>query len=83
MDKETKTDGTLYMGSLFFAVVLLMFNGMSEMAMTVAKLPVFYKQRDVLFFPTWIIKIQVSLFDAGLWISLAYYVIGYDLYVGR
>lgn len=90
MNNDTVTDGTIYMGSFFFAVVLLMFNGMAELAMTIAKLPVFYKQRDLLFFPTWsyaipvwIVKIPVSFFEAAVWTCLTYYVIGYDPNVGR
>lgn len=46
MDHNTTTDGKIYMGALFFGVNLLMFNGMAELAMAIAKLPVFYKQRD-------------------------------------
>uniref|UniRef100_A0A161ZXM9 ABC transporter domain-containing protein n=1 Tax=Daucus carota subsp. sativus TaxID=79200 RepID=A0A161ZXM9_DAUCS len=90
LDHDTITDGTLYMGSFFFGVVLMMFNGMAELAMTIAKLPVFYKQRDLLFFPTWsyslpvwIVKIPSSILEAAVWTCLTYYVIGYDPNVGR
>ncbi|GAB2269455.1 transcription factor [Dionaea muscipula] len=91
MNKDTVTPGgTIYTGSLFFEVMMVMFIGMAEMSMTIAKLPVFYKQKDLLFFPAWaygipgwILKIPVSVVEVGVWVSLTYYVIGYDPYVGR
>ncbi|KAG9131353.1 hypothetical protein Leryth_006178 [Lithospermum erythrorhizon] len=62
-----------------------MFNGMSEMALTIFKLPVFFKQRNLLFYPswayalpTWILKIPISLVEAVVWIVLTYYEIGLD-----
>ncbi|KAL8138808.1 hypothetical protein V2J09_004809 [Rumex salicifolius] len=82
--------GNIYMGALFFTVIQLMFIGAAEMSMTIAKLPVFYKQRDLLFFPawayalpTWFLKIPITLIEAGVWVFLTYYVIGFDPNVGR
>ncbi|KAM0034718.1 putative ABC-type xenobiotic transporter [Helianthus debilis subsp. tardiflorus] len=53
-------------------------------------LPVFYKQRDFLFFPSWayalpswIIKIPVSFLEAAVWTIFTYYVIGFDPNVTR
>ncbi|KAL2544665.1 ABC transporter G family member 39 [Forsythia ovata] len=46
MHKDNIDDGGIYTGALFFTVVMIMFNGMSELAMTIYKLPVFYKQRE-------------------------------------
>lgn len=90
MHKDTLTDGGIFMGALFFAVVLILFNGMSELSLTILKLPVFYKQRDLLFFPawtyalpTWILKIPISLVETAFWVGMTYYVIGYDPNVGR
>ena len=78
------------MGALFFGVGMLMFNGMADLALTIAKLPVFYKQRDLLFFPawsyalpTWILKIPITFVEVGVWVVLTYYVIGFDPNVGR
>lgn len=78
------------MGALFFAVVMIMFNGFSELAMTIVKLPVFFKQRDLLFFPawsyslpSWILKIPISFFEVAVWVFMTYYVIGFDPNVGR
>ncbi|KAE9446665.1 hypothetical protein C3L33_21407, partial [Rhododendron williamsianum] len=42
-----------YLGALFFSLLILFFDGIPEMAITVARLPVFYKQRDLYFYPAW------------------------------
>ncbi|PHT32774.1 Pleiotropic drug resistance protein 1 [Capsicum baccatum] len=85
MPRDTIDDGEKYVGALFFAVVIIMFNGGSEIALTVFKLPVFYKQRDLLFYPSWaytipswILKIPITFVEVGLWVFLTYYVIGFD-----
>eukprot|EP00268_Persea_americana_P017565 TRINITY_DN1848_c0_g1_i2.p1 TRINITY_DN1848_c0_g1~~TRINITY_DN1848_c0_g1_i2.p1 ORF type:complete len:1048 (+),score=151.55 TRINITY_DN1848_c0_g1_i2:75-3146(+) len=90
MHRRTIEDGGIYMGVLFFALVTLMFNGFAELAMTIAKLPVFYKQRDLLFYPpwayalpSWILKIPISFAEVAAWVALTYYVIGFDPNVGR
>ncbi|PKI43562.1 hypothetical protein CRG98_036054 [Punica granatum] len=85
MRRETVTDGGIYLGALFFIMVIIMFNGFSELAMSIMKLPVFYKQRDLLFYPpwayalpTWILKIPITLIEVAIWVILTYYVIGFD-----
>nr|XP_043640211.1 pleiotropic drug resistance protein 1-like isoform X1 [Erigeron canadensis] len=90
MHKKTVMDGTVYMGSLFYTLLTITFNGYSELAMSVSKLPVFYKQRDLLFFPawiyaipTWILKIPVTIAEVAAWVIMTYYVIGFDSDVGR
>ncbi|KAM0834129.1 hypothetical protein ACQ4PT_063808 [Festuca glaucescens] len=73
-----------YMGSIFYALLLLVMNGFPELAMAVSKLPVFYKQRDYYFYPAWayaipsfILKIPVSLVESVAWTSISYFLIGY------
>ncbi|KAI3860698.1 hypothetical protein MKX03_014734 [Papaver bracteatum] len=83
LKKETINDGGVYLGALFFALTVILFNGFSELAMTVVKLPVFYKQRDLLFFPTWILKIPVTISEVALWVFVTYYVMGFDPNVER
>ncbi|CAL9097409.1 unnamed protein product [Musa acuminata var. zebrina] len=90
MPRETETDGLTYLGALFFAVIMVMFNGFSELAMTIMKLPVFFKQRDLLFYPawsytipTWILKIPIAFVEVAVWVFTTYYVIGFDPNVGR
>ncbi|KAG9444439.1 hypothetical protein H6P81_015779 [Aristolochia fimbriata] len=84
MDHKTIADGAKFFGALFFSLVNAMFNGMAELGMTVTRLPVFYKQRDFLFFPPWafalpiwVLRIPISFLETGIWVTLTYYVIGY------
>lgn len=90
MHHQDLEDGIIYLGSLFYATTMIMFNGMPEVSMTIFKLPVFYKQRDSFFFPpwvyalpSWILKIPVSVIEVAAWVFLTYYVIGYDPSVVR
>ncbi|XP_071709171.1 pleiotropic drug resistance protein 1-like isoform X8 [Rutidosis leptorrhynchoides] len=85
MPKKTLVDGTIFMGALFFALVTITFNGFSELSLSVLKLPVFYKQRDLLFFPTWaysiptwVLKIPVTIVEVATYVIMTYYVIGFD-----
>ncbi|XP_027181577.1 pleiotropic drug resistance protein 1-like isoform X1 [Coffea eugenioides] len=85
MHKNTTTDGGIFVGALFYSIVMIMFNGFSELALSILKLPVFYKQRDFLFFPawayslpTWILKIPISFVEAIVWSCMTYYTIGFD-----
>lgn len=73
-----------YLGALFYSLLVLLFDGVPELSLTFARLPVFYKQRDLHFYPAWayaipatILKIPLSLMQALIWTSLTYYVIGY------
>ncbi|KAI3900454.1 hypothetical protein MKW92_029126 [Papaver armeniacum] len=84
MTVGTIEGGGKYLGALFFSLIQVMFNGVAELSMTVVGLPVFYKQRDLLFFPAWayalpiwILRIPLSLMESGLWIILTYYTIGF------
>ncbi|AQK57881.1 ABC transporter G family member 34 [Zea mays] len=84
MSHNSVLDANKYMGALFMAVVIVNFNGMTEIAMTIKRLPTFYKQRELLALPGWallcsvyLISIPISLVETGLWTGLTYYVIGY------
>ncbi|XP_021831297.1 pleiotropic drug resistance protein 1-like [Prunus avium] len=89
MHRDSVTDGGIYAGALFYSFVTVMFSGMSEISMTIAKLPVFYKQRDLLFpswayaLPIWILKIPITFLDVSVWVFITYYVIGFDPCVER
>ncbi|KAF7843299.1 pleiotropic drug resistance protein 1-like [Senna tora] len=89
MHRDSVDDGVVYIGALFFTIVMVLFNGMADIPMTIGKLPVFYKQRDLLFYPawayaipTWILKIPVTLVEVVVWVCLTYYVIGFDPNIG-
>lgn len=90
MSKETTEDGGIFLGALFFTLLLTMFTGMAELALTIMKLPTFYKQRNLLFFPSWayslpawILKIPMTFIEVSIFVFTTYYVIGYDPNVGR
>ncbi|PIN25403.1 Pleiotropic drug resistance proteins (PDR1-15), ABC superfamily [Handroanthus impetiginosus] len=77
-------DASKYWGALFFSLINVMFNGMQELAMTVFRLPVFFKQRDCLFYPAWafalpiwVLRIPISIMESSLWIIFTYYTIGF------
>jgi hypothetical protein len=84
MGHDSVIDANKYMGALFISVVIVNFNGMTEIAMTIKRLPTFYKQRELLGLPGWalissifLISIQISLVETALWTGLTYYVIGF------
>lgn len=79
-----------FMGSLYYALVRLMTNGVAELSLTNTRLPVVDKQRTFYLYPAWaysipasILKIPFSVVDALLWTALTYYVIGYSPEVKR
>ncbi|CAD5190270.1 unnamed protein product [Musa acuminata subsp. malaccensis] len=84
MKHQTVADGYLYMGAIFAGVVIVKFNGMTELSIMVQRLPIYYKQREVLFLPGWalllsitVLSLPMSFIEAGLWTSLTYYVVGF------
>ncbi|XP_039165952.1 pleiotropic drug resistance protein 3 [Eucalyptus grandis] len=84
------THANYIMGALFYALVRLMTNGVAELPLTIARLPVFYKQSSFYLYPAWaysvpasILKIPLSLLDSALWTAMTYYVIGYSPEVER
>ena len=77
--------GNYYLSALFFALIIIMFNGYAEIAITMARLPVFFKQRDLLLYPAWtytiptfVLKIPVSLIESFAWTTITYYVTGFS-----
>ncbi|KAJ7956612.1 Pleiotropic drug resistance ABC transporter [Quillaja saponaria] len=90
MHHNTINDGGLYLGALYFSMVIILFNGFMEVSMLVAKLPVLYKHRDLHFYPSWVytlpswaLSIPISLIESGFWVAVTYYVIGYDPAISR
>ncbi|KAF3781020.1 ABC transporter G family member 42 [Nymphaea thermarum] len=84
MHTGTENDGALYFGALVFCVVINMFNGFSELSMTISRLPVFFKQRDLLFYPAWVftlpnmlLKLPISVFESAVWMVMTYYTMGF------
>ncbi|ESQ52364.1 hypothetical protein EUTSA_v10016144mg [Eutrema salsugineum] len=76
--------GNSYMGCLFFAIIVLLVDGLPELSMTVQRLAVFYKQKQLCLYPAWayaipatVLKVPLSLLESLVWTCLTYYVIGY------
>ncbi|KAK1662280.1 hypothetical protein QYE76_050439 [Lolium multiflorum] len=85
MHHDSVDDGIIYLGALYFAIVMILFNGFTEVSMLVTKLPVLYKHRDLHFYPpwaytlpSWLLSIPTSLIESGMWTLVTYYVVGYD-----
>lgn len=81
---------TYIMGSLFYGIIRILTNGMADLSMTVTRLPVFYKERALNFYPSWayaitafLLRIPFSLVESFMWTALTYYVIGYSPDVER
>ncbi|ERN15919.1 hypothetical protein AMTR_s00039p00224920 [Amborella trichopoda] len=79
-----------YLGALFFSLIIMTVDGFPELAMTVSRLPMFYKQRDFYFYPAWayalpgfILKLPHSLIVSIIWTCITYFVIGYSPEPGR
>ncbi|KAL3686206.1 hypothetical protein R1sor_004228 [Riccia sorocarpa] len=84
LSRNNLADAQLFSSALFFGIIMIMFNGFADLAMTAARMPVFYKQRDLLFLPGWafalprgILAIPVSLYEATLWVGITYYTTGF------
>ncbi|XP_054822130.1 ABC transporter G family member 32-like isoform X2 [Prosopis cineraria] len=82
---NTIDDGGIYLGALYFSMVIILFNGFTEVPMLVTKLPLLYKHRDLHFYPSWVytlpswvLSIPTSLMEAGCWVAVTYYAIGFD-----
>ncbi|KAK4754744.1 hypothetical protein SAY87_008501 [Trapa incisa] len=84
-EHESMEDGIVHLGSLYSGMYALLFTGFFEMPMIIDKLPVFYKQRDLLFYPSWafsvsaaIIQIPVSLLEVTVYVLTTYYMMGFN-----
>ncbi|KAK3165312.1 hypothetical protein QOZ80_1AG0031670 [Eleusine coracana subsp. coracana] len=81
---RNEADGQLYIGALTFAMIINMFNGFSESALILARLPVLYKHRDFLFYRPWtftlpnvLLRVPSSMFESLIWVLMTYYTIGF------
>lgn len=84
MHTDKPEDGSLYIGALLFSLIVNMFNGFAEMSIAIGRLPVFYKQRDLHFYPAWIftlpnflLRIPMSIIESIAWLVVTYYAIGF------
>ncbi|KAK4410533.1 ABC transporter G family member 42, partial [Sesamum angolense] len=84
MHTRNEQDGAIYIGALLFSMICNTFNGFAELSLTIQRLPVFYKHRDLLFHPPWaftlptfLLRIPISFFEATVWMVTTYYTIGF------
>ncbi|CAO2840837.1 unnamed protein product [Amaranthus hypochondriacus] len=75
--------GNLYLAFLFYGIVHMMFNGLSELSLMIFRLPVFYKQRDNCFYPawawslsSWVLRVPYSVLESVVWSCIVYYTVG-------
>ncbi|GFQ05731.1 ABC transporter g family member 32 [Phtheirospermum japonicum] len=90
LSHNTIDDGGFYLGELYFSMVIILFNGFTEVSMLVAKLPILYKHRDLHFYPSWaytipswFLSIPTSFIESGFWVAVTYYVVGFDPNITR
>ncbi|KAL3134216.1 hypothetical protein ABBQ38_006651 [Trebouxia sp. C0009 RCD-2024] len=76
-------DGQEIAGFLYFATLIMLFNGIAELTMTVNNLPVFWKQQRLLFFdafsyslPAFLLRIPFSAAASLVWTVLTYFPVG-------
>ena len=81
---KTLNDANAYLRELYYCLLTNMFNGFAELAMTIVRLRVFFKQRDLRFYSTWdftildvLLEIPFSLLESGVWVVITYYTIGF------
>lgn len=84
MHTRDENDGVIFIGALLYAMIINMFNGFAELTLMITRLPVFYKQRDLMFHPVWtftlptfLLRIPISIFESMVWIVVTYYTIGF------
>uniref|UniRef100_A0ACD6AER2 Uncharacterized protein n=1 Tax=Avena sativa TaxID=4498 RepID=A0ACD6AER2_AVESA len=84
MHTRNLDDGFVYIGALLFTLIVNMFNGFAELSLTITRLPVFYKHRDLLFYPAWIftlpnivLRIPLSIIESVVWVVVTYYTMGF------
>ncbi|KAI3740632.1 hypothetical protein L2E82_31102 [Cichorium intybus] len=84
MHTRNEEDGAIYIGALLFGLITNTFNGFAELPMIIERLPVIYKQRDLLFHPPWaftiptfLLGVPISIIDSTVWTFVTYSLIGF------
>ncbi|CAA0842185.1 ABC transporter G family member 29 [Striga hermonthica] len=84
MHAGNEQDSALYVGALLFSMTCNTFNGILELSLTMKRLPVFYKHRDLLFHSAWaftlpsfLLRVPISVIEATVWTVTTYYTIGF------
>ncbi|GMI77981.1 PLEIOTROPIC DRUG RESISTANCE 1, pleiotropic drug resistance 1, ATP-binding cassette G29 [Hibiscus trionum] len=84
MHHKDEEDAFLYNGALLFSIITNMFNGYPEITLMITRLPVFFKQRDLLLYPAWafvvpllVTKLPMAIFETIAWMAMTYYTMGF------
>ncbi|XP_023759511.1 ABC transporter G family member 35 isoform X1 [Lactuca sativa] len=84
MNHRNEQDGVIYIGALLSSLLINMFNGLADLSLIIMRLPVVYKQRDLMFHPSWcftlpafLLRIPISILESVMWCGIIYY--GIDL----
>ncbi|XP_047322060.1 ABC transporter G family member 32-like isoform X2 [Impatiens glandulifera] len=90
MHHDTLEDAGVFLGALYFTMVMILYNGFMEVPMLISKLPVLYKHRDSHFYPcwvytlpSWLLSIPSSFLESAMWVGGTYYVVGFDPEITR
>ncbi|KAF5181401.1 Abc transporter g family member [Thalictrum thalictroides] len=90
LNARNEVDATIYLGALSYTIFTNMFNGSAEISITLLRLPVFYKHRDLLLYPAWaftlpnfLVRIPISIVETLVWMAVTYYSIGFAPEVSR
>ncbi|CAI5963188.1 unnamed protein product [Closterium sp. NIES-65] len=54
-------DGNYYLCAMFFELIMMLFNGFTELTLLVLRLPIFYRQRDTFVYPSWAWEVPMEL----------------------
>ncbi|GJY22822.1 ABC transporter G family member 35-like protein, partial [Tanacetum coccineum] len=80
MHQRNELDGAIYIGALLDSMLINMFNGLADLSLTIMRLPVVYKQRDLLFHPAWaytiptfLLRIPISIMESLMWTVILYW----------
>ncbi|KAJ0542278.1 putative ABC-type xenobiotic transporter [Helianthus annuus] len=83
MHTRSEDDGSIYNKTLLLSLIINMYIGRAEIAFTVARVPVIFKQRDLLFHPMWVytlptflLRLPICLLDSISWVAILYYGVG-------
>ncbi|KAJ0079429.1 hypothetical protein Patl1_24278 [Pistacia atlantica] len=57
---------TFYMATLFFGLLILLIDGIPELSLTTARLPVLFKQKELCFYPAWAYAIPATILKIPL-----------------
>lgn len=90
MHQNDENDGTVYVGPIMFSMLNNMFSGFGELGLIMQRLPVFYRQRDMLFHPVWaytlpnfLLSFPRMVLETVIWVAITYYTVGYAPEVSR